>query len=56
MSLVKEDMSDIPSYADLRRIKGLFDSVQLDESQTCVVWNEEIDLPSDILYEYGVKK
>ena len=27
--------------------------VQLDESRTCVFWSEDIDLPSDTLYEYG---
>lgn len=32
---------------------GLFNSNQLDESRTCVFWNDEIDLPSDTLLEYG---
>lgn len=50
---VKEDMEEIPSYEDLRRINGLFDQARIDASRTCVVWNSEIDLPSDILYEYG---
>lgn len=53
---VKEDMEDIPSYRDLSRIEGLFKQARLDESRTCVVWNEYIDLPSDILYEYGIDK
>lgn len=50
---VKEDMEQIPAYQDLRLIRGLFDQVQLDQSRTCVFWNEEIDLPSDTIYEYG---
>jgi hypothetical protein len=49
---VKEDM-DLPGYSALREITGLFRQVQLDESRTCVFWNDEIDLPSDIIYEYG---
>lgn len=50
---VKEDMEQIESYRDLRSICGLFDQVQLDESRTCVFWNDRIDLPSDTIYEYG---
>ncbi|MBR5225048.1 MAG: DUF2442 domain-containing protein [Clostridia bacterium] len=49
---VKEDM-DLPGYAALRDVVGLFDLVQLDPSRTCVFWNDEIDLPSDTIYEYG---
>ena len=37
----------------LKTVTGLFDQVQLDASRTCIYWNDEIDLPSDILYEYG---
>lgn len=50
---VKDDMETIESYRDLRSIYGLFNQVQLDQSRTCVFWNDRIDLPSDILYEYG---
>lgn len=50
---VKEDMEQIESYRDLRSIHGLFDQAQLDQSRTCVFWNDRIDLPSDIIYEYG---
>ena len=49
---VKRDM-DLPGYGDLKIITGLFGQVQLDQSRTCVYWNEDIDLPSDIIYEYG---
>ena len=46
---VKEDMH-LPGYQQLRDVTGLFQQVQLD---TCVYWNDEIDLPSDTIYEYG---
>ncbi len=49
---VKEDMN-LPGYDQLRAITGLFQQVQLDQSRTCVYWNDEIDLPSDAIYEYG---
>ena len=50
---VAEDIEAIPSYQDLRTINGLFNQVQLDESRTCVFWNDMIDLASDTIYEYG---
>ena len=53
---VKEDMRDIPSYRILQDVYGLFRQVQLDESRTCVFWNEDVDLPSDTIYEYGVEQ
>lgn len=49
---VKEDMS-LPGYDQLKTVTGLFQHVQLDQSRTCVYWNDEIDLPSDAIYEYG---
>jgi len=49
---VKEDMH-LPGYDALRSITGLFQQAKLDQSRTCVYWNDDIDLPSDILYEYG---
>jgi hypothetical protein len=39
----------------LATVAGLFNQVQLDKSRTCVFWNSEIDLPSDMIYEYGKK-
>lgn len=50
---LKEDIDQLPGYSDLRNINGLFENVQLDESRTCVFWNDYIDLSSDIIYEYG---
>ena len=52
---VKEDMETLPGYDDLEHITGLFSRVQLDESRTCVFWNDYIDLPSDTIYEYGIE-
>ncbi|MBQ6342746.1 MAG: DUF2442 domain-containing protein [Anaerolineaceae bacterium] len=51
---VKEDMN-LPGYRALRDIQGLFQQVQLDESRTCIYWNDEIDLPSDTVYDYGTE-
>lgn len=51
---VKNDIDTIVSYKDLECIHGLFEQVQLDQSRTCVFWNDEIDLPSDTIYEFGI--
>ena len=50
---VLEDIRTIESYAILEQIPGMFEQVQLDSSRTCVYWSDEIDLPSDTIYEYG---
>lgn len=50
---VKADMRELPGYCDLEAIPELFRQVQLDDSRTCVFWNDYIDLPSDTIYEYG---
>ena len=49
---MKED-TGLPGYSALRDVPGLFQRVQIDKSRTCVFWNDEIDLPSDTIYEYG---
>lgn len=51
---VKNDIDTIASYKDLECIHGLFEQIQLDQSRTCVFWNDEIDLPSDTIYEFGI--
>lgn len=51
---VEEDMKTIKGYDDLKHIHGLFEQVKLDESRTCVFWNDYIDLPSDTLYEFSL--
>lgn len=53
---VKQDMEQIESYRDLRTVFGLFKQVKLDQSRTCVLGNDMIDLPSDTLYKYGKSK
>ena len=50
---VKDDIKTLPGYSLLCEVEGLFQNVRLDESRTCVYWTDEIDLPSDAIYEYG---
>lgn len=52
---VKDDIAALPGYQILATEHGLFKHAQLDPSRTCVYWNDEIDLPSDTIYEYGTK-
>ena len=49
---VKEDFS-LPGYSVLRDVFGLFQQVQLDDSRTVVFWNDDVDLPSNAIYQYG---
>ena len=51
---MKEDMNTLPNYDKLEN-DNLFENCELDESRCFVTWTKEIDLPSDILYEYGVE-
>jgi len=51
---VMDDIKTLPSFRPLLDVCGLFKQVQLDSSRTCLFWNEEIDLASDCIYEYGV--
>ncbi len=50
---VKEDIKALPAFRALVDIYGLFKQAQLDSSRTCVYWNDQIDLASDSIYEYG---
>ncbi len=50
---VKDDIQTLPGYSLLQEVEGLFKNVRLDESRTCVYWTDDIDLPSDAIYEYG---
>lgn len=50
---VKDDIKTLPSFRALADVYGLFNQAQLDCSRTCVYWNDEIDLASDSIYEYG---
>lgn len=51
---VKDDIAQIPAFKSLTDVYGLFQQAQLDTSRTCVYWNDEIDLASDSIYEYGM--
>lgn len=53
---VSDDIRQLPGHKDLMLIHGLFDQVQLEESRTCVFWNDWIDFPSDAIYEYGTPR
>jgi len=50
---VEDDIKTLPSFKALANVPGLFSQAQLDTSRTCVFWNDEIDLASDIIYEFG---
>ena len=50
---VKEDIETLPTFRPLMDVYGLFKQAQLDTSRTCIYWNDEIDLASDSVYEYG---
>ena len=52
---VNQDIEQIDEFKPLRTLYGLWNQIQLDESRTCVFWNDRIDLPSDTIYEYGVE-
>ena len=51
---VNDDINSIEEFQNLKNQTGLWNCVQIDESRTCIYWNDRIDLPSDTLYEYGV--
>lgn len=51
---VMDDIRTLPSFQPLLNVYGLFKQVQLDTSRTCLFWNDEIDLASDCIYEFGV--
>lgn len=50
---VNDDILNIPDFSVLKTETGLFANAQVDESRTCVFWNDRVDLPSDTLLEYG---
>ena len=51
---VADDIAVLPAFKDLKTEHSLFENAQLDSSRTCVYWSDQIDLPSDAIYEYGV--
>lgn len=52
---VLDDINTIIEFEPLVTEAGLFNNVQLDESRTCVFWNDIIDIPSDTILEYGIQ-
>lgn len=50
---VKEDIDTIGAFKSLLTEYGLFSAAELDTSRTVIYWSDAIDLPSDIIYEYG---
>ena len=52
---VKDDIRQLPDFSVLQTEYNLFNNVQIDESRTCIFWNDRVDLPSDTLFEYGRK-
>ena len=52
---VEDDINTLDDFKPLKTETGLFENVMLDSSRTCVYWSDRIDLPSDILLEYGNK-
>ena len=52
---VGTDIEEHVSYRDLKLVPGLFQNLKIDESRTRIYWRDDIDLPSDMIYEYGDK-
>ncbi|MBO4373718.1 MAG: DUF2442 domain-containing protein [Lachnospiraceae bacterium] len=52
---LNEDIEQIPDFSVLKTEAGLYEKVQVDESRTCIYWNDRVDLPSDTLLQYGKK-
>lgn len=52
---VADDIENIESFKDLKNIQGLWKQYNIDQSRTCVYWNDYIDLASDSIYEYGTE-
>ena len=52
---VMDDIRTLPAFSALKTEYGLFQNAQLDQSRTCIYWNDQIDLPSDTIYEYGAE-
>ena len=50
---VGDDIETIDDFRVLKTEPHLFENLQIDESRTCIYWNDRVDLPSDTLLEYG---
>ena len=51
---VGDDIRSLSAFHPLVTQIGLYKSAQLDKRRTCIYWNEQIDLPSDTIYQYGL--
>lgn len=49
---VKTDMEENPVYCELKD-RDLFYHFKVSSGRTVVSWTDMLDLPSDIIYEYG---
>lgn len=52
---LNDDIETIEDFGVLKTEPHLFENVQVDESRTCIYWNDRVDLPSDTLLEYGTR-
>ena len=52
---VSNDIDTIPEFNVLKTECGLFRNFEIDESRTVISWSDRVDLPSDTIYEYGIK-
>lgn len=50
---IKKDLPLYPAFRKLAQDRELFEAVKLDESGTCIYWDEDTDIPSDWVLEYG---
>ena len=50
---INDDIEKTPFFIELKDNVYLYNSAQLDLSRTIISWTENIDLPSDIIYNYG---
>ena len=52
---VGKEIEEHSIYQDLKLVPGLFQEFKIDKSRTRIYWTDDIDLPSDMIYEYGEK-
>lgn len=50
---IKPLFDDIPEFDDLRTIHGLFEQVRIDIGGYGIIWNSNIDLSADEIWEHG---
>lgn len=53
---VKEDIEQIDDFRDLHEIPDLFGQVQLDQSRTCVFWNDGLTFRAILSTNMGKSK